>query len=69
MMFAMLLGPMAGCRIAECWRYAWNSRFPPKQQQTVIVSEPCVTSDACCAPACAPCSAVPMIAPGPVPAR
>ena len=22
----ILIGGMSGCRVAECWRYAWNSR-------------------------------------------
>lgn len=63
-----LVSSTAGCRIGECWRYAWNSRFHPQQQQTVVVAEPCVVTDSCCEPcvsACAPCGATPMIAPGP----
>ena len=70
--FGMLLGSTAGCRIGECWREAWNSRFRPQPQQTVVVSEPCVVTDSCnpCASPCAsPCATTPMIAPGPVPAR
>lgn len=64
--FGMLLSSAAGCRIAECWRYAWNSRFGNQQpQQTVIVSEPCVVADPCSTP----CSTPTMVAPGPVPAR
>lgn len=58
----------AGCRIGECWRYAWNSRFHP-QQQAVVVTEPCVVTDPCCNPCESPCTVAPMIAPGPVPAR
>ena len=59
LMFGMLLGAMAGCRIGECWNYAWNSRFPPRQQQqAVVVGQPCVVSDSCCSPCCAPCGSV-----------
>ena len=60
LVFGMLLGAMAGCRIGECWNYAWNSRFPPRQpQQAVVVGQPCVVSDSCCSPCgtCVPCSA------------
>ena len=82
LMFGMLLGAMAGCRIGECWNYAWNSRFPPRQQQqAVVVGQPCVVSDSCCnpcnapcsspcgAPCGAPCNAAPVITPNPVPVR
>ena len=26
-----LLGVAGGCRIGECWTYAWNSRFHPER--------------------------------------
>jgi hypothetical protein len=65
----LLVSSTAGCRIGECWRYAWNSRFhPQQQQQTVVVTEPCVMTESCCDPCsspCAPCGAAPMVAPGP----
>jgi hypothetical protein len=67
MIFGMLFGSATGCRIGECWRYAWNSRFPPRQN--VVVTEPCVVSDPCCdpcsSPCSSPCSTTPMITPGP----
>ena len=75
LMFGMLLGAVAGCRIGECWNYAWNSRFPPRQQQqqAVVVGQPCVVSDSCCTPCGAPCNApcnvAPAITPNPVPVR
>lgn len=65
----ILLAGAAGCRIGECWRYAWNSRFGPPQQQAVVVSGPCVVSDPCCNPCPSPCGAAPMITPNPVPVR
>ena len=43
----MLLGGVAGCHVAECWRYAWNSRFHPEQNQRVVVAQPCVVADPC----------------------
>jgi hypothetical protein len=73
----MLVGSMSGCRVAECWRYAWNSRFHPQQQQqqaTVVVSEPCCVSDCCSSPcvttsSCG-CSGTPTIGtPVPTPSR
>ncbi len=58
-----------GCRIAECWRYAWNSRFPQRTQQTVLVTDPCVVETDGCDTSCAsPCGAA-CGAPAPVPAR
>ncbi|MEN6457653.1 MAG: hypothetical protein ABFC63_01875 [Thermoguttaceae bacterium] len=39
-----LLGVSGGCRIGECWRYAWNSRFHPERnckQQTCVMVDPC----------------------------
>jgi hypothetical protein len=78
LVFGTLLGAMAGCRIGECWRYAWNSRFPARQQQqAVVVGQPCVVTDSCCAPCAAPCAApcgapcnmAPAITPTPVPVR
>jgi len=52
---SVLLGGAAGCRIGECWREAWRSRFGPQpQQQAVIVSDPCVVADPCCSPCGAP---------------
>jgi hypothetical protein len=59
----VLFSGTAGCRIGECWREAWQSRFCPQQQRTVIVAEPpCVMSDSCASPCgtCAPCNAVPV---------
>ena len=63
----LLVSSTAGCRIGECWKYAWNSRFPRQQQQTVVVADPCVMVDPCsdpCSSACAPCGAAPMVVPG-----
>ncbi|MBN1394852.1 MAG: hypothetical protein JW959_07505 [Pirellulales bacterium] len=51
--FMMMLGAFGGCRVAECWRYAWNSRFHP--ERNVIVEDPCVVVDPCCDPCCDPC--------------
>jgi hypothetical protein len=67
MIFGMLLCSATGCRIGECWRYAWNSRFPPRQ--TVVVAEPCVVTESCgnpCASPCSsPCGGATLMAPGP----
>ena len=65
MAFGMLLSTTAGCRIAECWRYAWNSRFPQHTQQAMIVTDPCVVSDPCATPCCP----APAITTSPVPVR
>jgi len=67
----ILLSSAVGCRIAECWKYAWNSRFhPQQQQQTVVVAEPaCVVTDTCASPCESPCAAAPAITPTPIPAR
>jgi hypothetical protein len=43
-----LLVGTTGCRVAECWRYAWNSRFHP--QQTAVVSQPCCVTETVCDP-------------------
>jgi hypothetical protein len=68
MLFGMLLGGATGCRVAECWRYAWNSRFhPQQQQQAVVCSEPCVVSDSCASPCSTPCGTTPMSSPTPIP--
>ena len=59
---SLMLSCAAGCRIGECWREAWRSRFCPQPQQSMVVSEPCVVSDSCCSPCatqCAPCNAAP----------
>jgi hypothetical protein len=70
-----LVSMATGCRIAECWRYAWNSRFPQRTQQTVVVSDPCVVESECyspcassCGSACTPAAPATM-APTPVPSR
>lgn len=71
----MLIGGMSGCRVAECWRYAWNSRFHPQQQQqqaTVVVSEPCVVDDCspCVTTSCgSPCATPTVTTPVPTPSR
>lgn len=67
----IVVSSAAGCRIAECWKYAWNSRFPPKQQQqTIVVAEPaCVVTDSCESPCDSPCSSAPVITSTPIPAR
>ena len=43
--FFVLLGGASGCQVAECWRYAWNSRFHP--ERNVIVADPVVMVDPC----------------------
>jgi hypothetical protein len=66
----MLLMAVGGCRVCECWREAWGSRFRPQPQQAVIVTEqPCVVTDSCNSPCSSPCSAAPAITTGPVPVR
>jgi len=60
---SVLLGGAAGCRIGECWREAWRSRFCPQPQQTVIVSEPYVVTDACSNPCASPYNAAPAMTP------
>jgi hypothetical protein len=70
-LLGMMLGGLSGCRIAECWRYAWNSRFPPKTQQAVVVAEPCVVCEDPCESSCpcpSPCSA-PASVPSPIPVK
>lgn len=55
LLFAVLtvmLGGLSGCRLGECWRYAWNSRFHP--ERNVVMTEPCVVVDSC-DPCCDPC--------------
>ena len=46
--FVVLLGAASGCRIGECWRYAWNSRFHPERNvvpaQQVMMVDPCEES-------------------------
>ncbi len=44
-----LLGVAGGCRIGECWTYAWNSRFHPERN---VRQQPCVMVDPCCDPCC-----------------
>lgn len=44
----VLLAGTSGCRICECWRAAWNSRFHP--QQAAVVSEPCYVTESPCDP-------------------
>ena len=51
--FIVLVGGASGCRVAECWRYAWNSRFHP--ERNVIVADPVVMVDPCCDPSGDPC--------------
>jgi hypothetical protein len=65
---ATLFSAAGGCRIGECWREAWNSRFHPQQQQTVVVSDPCMMTDPCCSPCGSPCgcTSAPVMTPGPV---
>ncbi len=43
------LGISGGCRIGECWTYAWNSRFHPEQN---VRMQPCIMVDPCCDPCC-----------------
>ncbi len=66
----LLLSGSVGCRVAECWRYAWNSRFGKPAQQTVVVTEPYVVCDDPCESSCcpSPCSA-PAIMPSPIPVQ
>jgi hypothetical protein len=66
----LVLLAASGCRVCECWREAWGSRFrpQPQPQQAVIVTEqPCVVTDSCCSPCSSPCTSAPAIVPGPVP--
>ena len=42
-----LLGVAGGCRVGECWRYAWNSRFHPERN---VRMQPCVMADPCSDP-------------------
>ncbi len=50
----------SGCRVAECWRWAWNSRFHPERNaQPVLVADPCD-------PCCDPCAGGTTVVPGPV---
>ena len=66
----MLFSSAGGCRIGECWREAWNSRFG--RQESVMVCDPCVVSDPCgtsCPSACSPCGSdggATTVVPGPV---
>jgi hypothetical protein len=60
----VLLSGATGCRIAECWREAWCSHCP-QRQQAVMVSEPYVMSDSCspCSSPCSSCTSAPAMAP------
>jgi hypothetical protein len=40
MVFGALLAGTTGCRVAECWNYAWNSRFHP--ERNAPRAQPCV---------------------------
>jgi hypothetical protein len=36
------LGGTAGCRVADCWKEAWNARFhPERNEQPCMMVEPC----------------------------
>ncbi len=66
----LFLSGASGCRIGECWRQAWNSRFHPQPQQTVVIADPCVVTDSCSNPCSDPCGGgMPVITPGPAPVR
>jgi hypothetical protein len=63
----LLLGT-SGCHIADCWRYAWNSRFHPERnaqptQRSVTVVDPCDPCDPCGDP-CG--GGTQMVVPGPM---
>jgi len=67
LVFGFLLGGASGCRVAECWNYAWNSRFHP--ERNVVASEPCIVSDPCnepCGSVCGDACGAPAITTGPV---
>jgi hypothetical protein len=61
LVFGALLAGTTGCHVAECWRYAWNSRFHP--ERNAPPAQPCVIADPCCDPCADPCGA-PMVVPG-----
>jgi len=42
-----LLATLGGCRVGQCLRYAWNSRFHPERNMLV---QPYVVADPCCDP-------------------
>jgi hypothetical protein len=63
---------MTGCHAAECWRYAWNSRFHPERNappaQTVIVEDPCDPCPDSCGGGCSSCGTTNVV-PGPMSAH
>ncbi len=76
-----VLAAASGCHIAECWRWAWNSRFHP--ERNAPPAQPCVMVDPCVDPCggtvvsegtvvsgggCTSCAA-PVVTPGPVVGR
>lgn len=42
---AFVFSSTAGCHIADCWRWAWNSRFHP--ERNAPAAQPCVVVDPC----------------------
>jgi hypothetical protein len=56
----VLLGAASGCRVAECWNYAWNSRFHPERNAQPMVVDQC---DPCCDPCSDPCSGGAVVVP------
>jgi hypothetical protein len=60
--FAAVLAISGGCKVCECWDYAWNSRSRPNvaAQPCMQTCSPCVISDSCCSE-CGPT----IVAPGP----
>jgi hypothetical protein len=66
LVFAALLAGTSGCHVAECWNYAWNSRFHP--ERLAPKAQPCVVVDGC-DPCGDPCGGVPVVTPCPMPAR
>jgi hypothetical protein len=46
-----VLAIAGGCRVSECWSYAWNSRFRPERnnaaQPCMQTCTPCVITDSC----------------------
>ena len=57
-----LLGVAGGCRVGECWTYAWNSRFHPERN---VRMQPCVMADPCSEPSYGGWGGETVVTPGP----
>lgn len=47
LLLGTLLATSSGCRVGQCLRYAWNSRFRPERNMLI---QPYMVCDPCCDP-------------------